>query len=108
MKLVISVVQDQDADRSIAALNDAGYRVTRVASTGGFFREGNTTLLSGVQDANVEAVLDILKRTCERRTRLIAAGPNVIESAAMMGSLMEVEVGGAIIFVLDVEHFEQT
>ena len=108
MKLVIAVVQDQDAADAIQALNDAGYRVTRVASTGGFFSEGNTTLLCGVEDAAVPKVIALLKRTCEKRTRLIPSGPNIVESAAMMGAFVEVEVGGATIFVLDVEHFEQT
>ncbi len=108
MKLVIAVVQDQDATDAIQALNDAGYRVTRVASTGGFFSEGNTTLLCGVDDDAVPNVLDILKHTCEQRTRLIPAGPNIVESAAMMGAFAEVKVGGATIFVLDVEHFEQS
>lgn len=108
MKLIIAVVQDQDADRTIKALNDAGHRVTRVASTGGFFSVGNTTLLCGIEDPHTTAVIDILKTTCERRTRLIPAGPNIVESAAMMGAFVEVEVGGATVFVLDVDHFEQT
>ncbi|MBN1563098.1 MAG: cyclic-di-AMP receptor [Anaerolineae bacterium] len=108
MKLIFAIVQDQDTDRTIKALNAAHFRVTRVASTGGFFSVGNTTLLSGVQDDQVESVIAILKDTCERRTRLIPAGPNIIESAAMMGAFVEVEVGGATVFVLDVEHFEQT
>jgi len=107
MKLIIAIVQDQDADRTTKALNEAGYRVTRVASTGGFFRVGNTTLLIGVDDPKVDGVINILKTTCERRTRLIPAGPNIVESAAMMGAFVEVEVGGATVFVLDVEHFEQ-
>jgi uncharacterized protein YaaQ len=107
MKLIVAVVQDQDADRTIQALTDANYRVTRVATTGGFFSVGNTTLLCGVADSAVEDVIKILKRTCERRTRLIPAGPNIVESAAMMGAFVEVEVGGATVFVLDVEHFEQ-
>ncbi|MCD4685850.1 MAG: cyclic-di-AMP receptor [Anaerolineae bacterium] len=108
MKLIIAVVQDQDADDTIKALNDAGYRVTRVASTGGFFSVGNTTLLCGVDDSVVETVITILNDSCVRRTRLIPAGPNIVESAAMMGAFVEVEVGGATVFVLDVEHFEQT
>lgn len=108
MKMIIAVVQDQDADQTIKNITAAGYRVTRVASTGGFFSTGNTTLLSGVDDGEVENVIAILRETCERRTRLIPAGPNIVESAAMMGAFVEVEVGGATVFVLDVEHFEQT
>ena len=108
MKLIIAVIQDQDADRTIQTLNQEGHRVTRVATTGGFFSVGNTTLLCGVADERVQDVIGILRTTCERRTRLIPAGPNVVESAAMMGAFVEVEVGGATVFVVDVEHFEQT
>ncbi len=107
MKLILAIVQDQDADRTIKALNEANYRVTRIATTGGFFRVGNTTLISGVEDDQLDAVITILKTTCERRTRLIPAGPNIVDSAAMMGGFVEVEVGGAALFVLPVEHFEQ-
>lgn len=107
MKLILAIVQDQDADRTIKALNEAGHRVTRIATTGGFFSVGNTTLLTGVGDLEVDAVVNILRTTCERRTRLIPAGPNIVESAAMMGAFVEVEVGGATVFVINVEHFEQ-
>jgi uncharacterized protein YaaQ len=107
MKLILAIVQDQDADRTIKALNEAGHRVTRIATTGGFFSVGNTTLLVGVDDLKVDLVVNILKTTCERRTRLIPAGPNIVESAAMMGAFVEVEVGGATVFVMNVEHFEQ-
>ena len=64
-------------------------------------------LLIGVDDRTVDSVVTILKETCERRTRLIPAGPNIVESAAMMGAFVEVEVGGATVFIMDVEHFEQ-
>lgn len=107
MKLILTIVQDQDTDATVQTLTDAGHRVTRVASTGGFFRVGNTTLLIGVSEDAVAPVVSLLKATCERRTRLIPAGPNIVESAAMMGAFVEVEVGGATVFVLNVEHFEQ-
>jgi len=107
MKLIFAIVQDQDADATVQALTEEGHRVTRVASSGGFFRVGNTTLLIGADDRAIEPIVNILKETCERRTRLIPAGPNIVESAAMMGAFVEVEVGGATVFVVDVEHFEQ-
>lgn len=108
MKLIIAVVQDQDTERTIQALNRAGHRVTRVASTGGFFSVGNTTLLSGVPDDAVNNVITILKETCERRTRLMPSGTTLVEATAMLGAFTEVEVGGATVFVLDIDHFEQT
>jgi uncharacterized protein YaaQ len=107
MKLILAIVQYQDPDSTFKARNEAGHRVTRIATTGGFFSVGNTTLLSGVDDLKVDHVVNILKTTCERRTRLIPAGPNIVESAAMMGAFVEVEVGGATVFVINVEHFEQ-
>jgi uncharacterized protein YaaQ len=61
MKLVLAVVTNQAADRITDALLAAGFRATRLASTGGFRREGNTTILMGVEDDDVEGVLMILR-----------------------------------------------
>lgn len=107
MKLIIAVVQDTDADDAIAALVEAGYRVTRVASTGGFFRQGNTTLLCGVDDEAVCHVVRLLRHTCQQRTRTVPVAPQSAESPMMIGTYAEVAVGGATLFVMDVEHFEQ-
>jgi uncharacterized protein YaaQ len=57
MKLVVFVTPDSSADTTVDALVDAGFRVTRLASTGGFLRKGNTTLLIGVEDEAVDKVL---------------------------------------------------
>lgn len=48
MKLVIAIVQDEDASRLVGKMMDSGYRVTKLATTGGFLKAGNTTLLTGV------------------------------------------------------------
>ncbi len=93
MKLILAVVQNVDADTVVDALLDAGHRTTRLASTGGFLREGNTTLLIGVDDSAVEAVVDIFKHT----TRPRPAGGN---SAGR-------NVGGATVFVLNLEQQER-
>jgi uncharacterized protein YaaQ len=61
MKLVLAIVSNQAAEGIIDALLAAGFRATRLASTGGFRREGNTTVLTGVDDEDVEAVLAILR-----------------------------------------------
>jgi uncharacterized protein YaaQ len=107
MKLVIAVVQDLDADDVIETITEAGYRVTRVASTGGFFRQGNTTLFCGVKDDHVQQLITLLRKTCTRRTRMMPIAPHSAEHPMTVGAYVEVTVGGATIFVMDVEHFEQ-
>lgn len=62
MKLLVIVTQDALADGTVDALVDQGFGVTRLASTGGFLRKGNTTLLVGVEDEAVERVLDTTRR----------------------------------------------
>ena len=107
MKMVIAVVQDLDADDTVEALTEAGYRVTRAATTGGFFRQGNTTLFCGVADERVQPLINLLRQTCKRRSRMMALAPHSAEHPMTVGAYVEVTVGGATLFVLDVEHFEQ-
>lgn len=61
MKMMIVVVRDSDADSVIRALTEKEFRVTRVASTGGFLRSGIATLLIGVEDAQVEDAIQMLR-----------------------------------------------
>jgi uncharacterized protein YaaQ len=107
MKLILAVVQNTDADAVMDALVRAEHRVTRIASTGGFFRQGNTTLLVGVQDEQVGPVIDILRGICQRRTRLLPVSVDPVEPMSVVGGYVEVPVGGASVFVFDVERFER-
>jgi uncharacterized protein YaaQ len=105
MKLVIAVVQDEDSEAAVQALTERGYRVTRLATTGGFLRRGNTTLMIGVEDAQVDEVVGVLRQKCRRRTVFT---PLVSETPMMLpSSVVEVEVGGATVFVINMERFEQ-
>jgi uncharacterized protein YaaQ len=61
MKMIIAVLKDEDADHATQALTAAGFRVTRVASTGGFFRRGSSTLLIGVEDDKVDSALQLMR-----------------------------------------------
>lgn len=61
MKLVIAIVNDQDSEAVLSELTDNQFRVTRIASTGGFLRRGNTTLLVGVEDEKVDQVIDTIR-----------------------------------------------
>jgi uncharacterized protein YaaQ len=107
MKLIIATVQDQDTDRVIAGLTDQSHRVTRVGSTGGFLRQGNITLLIGIDDRQVEPVMSILRNFSQRRTQYMPMATGAAPNGVAMYNYVEVEVGGATVFILDVDHFEQ-
>ena len=64
MKLVVTIVRDQDANRLVEALIAREYRATRVNTAGGFLRRGNATLLVGVEDDEVDEVIEVVRETC--------------------------------------------
>ncbi len=108
MKLVLSVVQEKDAGRLIDALTEADVQATMLASTGGFLREGNATIMSGVEDQQVEMVLGVIKRICQRREQLMTPIPPVVEPVdSYVTYPVKIEVGGAIVFVMNVERMER-
>ncbi|GAB7387239.1 cyclic-di-AMP receptor [Bacillaceae bacterium] len=107
MKLIIAVVQDKDSGRLSAALVKAGFRATKLASTGGFLRSGNTTFLIGVEDPQVDRVLQIIKENCHSREQLVTPVSPIGPSAeSYLPYPVEVQVGGATVFVLAVEQFQ--
>ena len=106
MKLIIAIVQDEDASRLISTLMSDGYRVTKLATTGGFLRSGNTTLLVGVEADKLQNAMSIIEKVCKSRKQ-IATSPSPISgtTGVYVPYPIEVTVGGATIFVLDVEQF---
>ena len=107
MKLIVATIQDQDAEAVVEALNKQGFRVTRIGTTGGFLGQGNTTLLAGVDDDKVDAAVDVFKKTSHRRRRYMPMATGAAPDGVALYNYIEVEVGGATIFILNVEHFEQ-
>jgi uncharacterized protein YaaQ len=107
MKLIVATIQDQDAEAVVEALNKQGFRVTRIGTTGGFLGQGNTTLLAGVDEEKVEAAVDVFKQTSHRRRRYMPMATGAAPDGVALYNYIEVEVGGATIFILNVEHFEQ-
>lgn len=104
MKLVLAVVQRQDAGELLEALTAHGHRVTRVSSEGGFLREGNVTLLIAVEDYQIEPLLQSIREHCNTRTRYVSPLPPVAESGEFYPpSPIEVQIGGATVFVLKTE-----
>ncbi|MDR2514659.1 MAG: cyclic-di-AMP receptor [Christensenellaceae bacterium] len=106
MKLIIAIVQDEDATRLVSSLMNEGYSVTKLATTGGFLRAGNTTLLLGVDDEKFQGALDVIEKICKSRKQ-IATSPSPVSGAAgaYVPYPIEVMVGGATVFVMNVEQF---
>jgi uncharacterized protein YaaQ len=108
MKLVIAVVQGEDAQRTVSALGDKGIGSTRFASSGGFLQQGNVTLLIGVEDSQVDATLEIIRANCHERSRFLTPVPPLADPAEFFMSFpVEVQVGGATVFVVPVDKFEK-
>jgi uncharacterized protein YaaQ len=108
MKLVMGIVNSDDAGRLLDVLNQAGFRATRVSTTGGFLRQGNATIFIGTEDQKVSEVLDLIQENCHTRRQYVHPLPPVMEPGEMyMPTPVDVQVGGATVFVLDVVQFEQ-
>lgn len=106
MKLIIAIVQDEDASRLISNLMSEGYSVTKLATTGGFLRAGNTTLLMGVDEERFQGAMDIIEKICKSRKQIATApSPMAGTASVYVPYPIEVMVGGATVFVLEVEQF---
>ncbi len=106
MKLLLTIVQDADAFGLQEALRSQGLQSTKLASTGGFLREGNTTVLIGVDESDVERVKRIIADTCRERTKVTSASAPIHALEGVFATQpMEVPVGGAIVFVFTVDEF---
>ena len=106
MKLIIAIVQDEDASRLVSKLMNEGFGVTKLATTGGFLRAGNTTLLVGVDDDKFDAAMAVIEKVCKSRKQ-IATAPTSMSGVNGVYSPypIEVQVGGATVFVLSVDQF---
>lgn len=103
MKLIIAIVQDKDSQSLLNGLVKANIRATKLASTGGFLKEGNTTFLIGVEEEQVEHALTCIKENCQTREQPTNQAPVLGEIGRFPVS---VTVGGATVFVLDVDRFD--
>ncbi|MFL5760556.1 MAG: cyclic-di-AMP receptor [Thermomicrobiales bacterium] len=108
MKLVVSVVQGKDADNLLQALTGKGFRATQINSAGGFLRESNVTLLIGVQDEYVPDVMRIIDENCHSRTQFVNPLMPIMEPGEFyMSNPIEVMVGGATVFVVNIARYER-
>ena len=108
MKLIIAVVQDKDSTKLLSDLVDNNFRATKLASTGGFLKSGNTTFLIGTEELRVNKALEIIKNNCKAREQLVAPiTPMGGNTDSYVPYPIEVEVGGATVFVMQVNKFYQ-
>ncbi len=108
MKLVVAIVHPEDAGPLVDGLLDREFRATRLHSSGGFLKQSNATVLLGVEDDAIDEVLEIIRESCHSRTQLVNPMPPILEPGEFfLPYPLEVEVGGATVFVLPVERLER-
>ena len=104
MKLILAIMSNDDAPTASTALNKEGYSVTRLATTGGFLRAGNTTIIVGCEDEKVDKAIELIGSESKRRTEIVPSTASY-DIGRYASFPVEVQVGGATIFVMDVEQF---
>jgi uncharacterized protein YaaQ len=107
MKLVLAIVSDEDGPKVMNELNRNGIGVTKLGSTGGFLRVGNTTLLLGLEEEKVGTAIEIIKKMSKSRKQIVNSSVMPNEGSMFVPFPVEVTVGGATVFVLNVERFEK-
>jgi uncharacterized protein YaaQ len=105
MKLVIGIVNSDDAGDLLAEITQASFQATKLSTSGGFLKMGNATILVGVEDEKVDEVIGIFKNCCSRRTQMVPTAPPFIGEGFLSAAPVEVTIGGATIFVIDMEKF---
>jgi len=107
VKLILAVIQKEDEDSLFDALEQENFGATRIGTTGGFLRASNVTLMMAVDDTRIERALDLMRQYCKRRTRhLNPMLPSLEARERFLGSV-PVEVGGATVFVLNLDRMEK-
>lgn len=105
MKLVVAIVQDDDSQALLKVFNEHNIRATKLSSTGGFLRKGNTTFLIGIEENRVDEVLRLIEQTAKTREKEI---PPISPLGGSPGDFLSghrPNVGGATVFVLPIELY---
>lgn len=106
MKLVLAIVSNDDSSSVTSALNKENFQVTKLATTGGFLKAGNTTMIIGCEDDAVDHCLEIIGREGQKRTEVVPSTASY-DIGRYASFPVEVQVGGATVFVLDVDQFKK-
>jgi len=104
MKLIVAIVSADDSSKVSRELTKANFPVTKLATTGGFLMAGNTTFIIGVDDEKVDDVIAVISKSSKTRKQIVPT--SAAHGIGMISSMpIEVQVGGATVFVLDVDQF---
>ena len=108
MKLIMVIVQDEDSNRLANEFIDANIRATKLSTTGGFLKAGNSTFIIGIEDERINDALELIKKTCQSRKQFVSTPMSLdVSLDGQVPYPVEVEVGGATVFVLPVEDFHR-
>lgn len=108
-RLCVIIADSNDADRLMERLVRGGMPATKIGSTGGFLRRGNATVLSGVAEEDVAAVVEIVREECHARREFIPVQTlPFMGDNALSADPVEVRAGGAVVFVIEIERFVRT
>ncbi|MCL2357635.1 MAG: cyclic-di-AMP receptor [Defluviitaleaceae bacterium] len=108
MKLVMAIINDEDAFHIMDLLSAKGFSATKLATTGGFLRAGNTTLICGVSEERIDELIEIIEAKCKSRKQITSINnASVSANEGFAPFPVEVTVGGATIFVLNVDNFRK-
>ncbi|MBD5431129.1 cyclic-di-AMP receptor [Lactobacillus agrestimuris] len=105
MKLIIAIVQKEDSNKLQETFVENDIRATKLATTGSFLGDGNTTFLIGTEDEKVDSILEIIKEKSQVRESLVQ--PNLLATGLEMNQMVKVTVGGATCFVVPVDDFKR-
>ncbi len=104
MKLIVAVINNDDCPSVLNGLTQKNFSATRLSTSGGFLRAGNSTLLIGTEDDKVDDVIDVISEYSRKRTQMVTPSPSFM-TEGFISRAVEVTVGGATVFVIDVEKF---
>lgn len=107
MKLILAIVNNDDSAIVAAELTREGFTITKLSTTGGFLQVGNTTLLIGAEDGDVERAKEIIRRNSSSRQKTVPTNASFGRGLAPGDTVVETNVTGATVFVLGVESFEK-
>ncbi|MBQ2775652.1 MAG: cyclic-di-AMP receptor [Clostridia bacterium] len=104
MKLVIAIISNDDCHTVLGEITQAGFSATKLSTSGGFLKAGNVTLLIGVEEERLEGLIDIIRKFSSKRAQFVTPSPSYV-AESFVTAPVEVTVGGATVFVLDVDQF---